>query len=304
MKLCVVLLIGIVTALVLPSNLDAAPPTAGEPLPVQWVELEFTARELIVSVTSQVRYEHPAPSGTAGILNPSGVQAKPAGADMARLSATSTLFGRTFDSELWIDPHDAAAFQLENTETGARNHQKTYRFLDSGIFYQLRQPQSATESTLPPDQWTDVSTSTIPAPAGLGPGDVVTGPTALFALAASPALMKTGDSISAVVMSQEQYERITILVKGTVPANVSYTEVSGGTETPRSPTADALQLAVSTEPLDPNATQAFQLLGLEGDLQILIDPETRIPLEISGQVKTFGSVALKLDRVTRRPSGA
>ena len=40
----------------------------------------------------------------------------------------------------------------------------------------------------------------------------------------------------------------------------------------------------------------FKLLGLEGDIDLFLEPETRAPLRVDGKIKIVGGVRLRLQR--------
>ena len=44
----------------------------------------------------------------------------------------------------------------------------------------------------------------------------------------------------------------------------------------------------------------FSFLGMHEDIAIHIDPESRIPLQVSGRIPTVGAVTLKLGEVKMR----
>ena len=67
----------------------------------------------------------------------------------------------------------------------------------------------------------------------------------------------------------------------------------------------AAHIVVTAVPLDPEnrKREAFELLGLEGDLGILVDPASGIPLQIRGDVPGAGGMEFNLTAVTLAPDG-
>ena len=59
---------------------------------------------------------------------------------------------------------------------------------------------------------------------------------------------------------------------------------------------EALHISVTAQPLDP-ATATHSHLGMEGDIDYFIDPETRIPVEMRAHIKLVGAVPLRLKKV-------
>jgi hypothetical protein len=67
---------------------------------------------------------------------------------------------------------------------------------------------------------------------------------------------------------------------------------------------DVLRISFEAQPLqsDPKNAENFSFLGFHKDITIDIDPELRIPLQVSGRIPTVGAVALKLSGVSMRDS--
>ena len=61
----------------------------------------------------------------------------------------------------------------------------------------------------------------------------------------------------------------------------------------------ALSIAIEARPLAAAPDEEFELFGLT-DLELLLDPETRAPLELRGHVDYFGDVAFRLRQLTVR----
>jgi hypothetical protein len=70
----------------------------------------------------------------------------------------------------------------------------------------------------------------------------------------------------------------------------------------RSGKVQALRLSLKGLPVPGGKTgdDDLELLGLRGQLELLLDPETRAPLQLSGTVKVVGSVTLRLAAVRPR----
>jgi hypothetical protein len=62
---------------------------------------------------------------------------------------------------------------------------------------------------------------------------------------------------------------------------------------------EALVVAVRAAP---GSDESVELLGLEGDIELLLEPVARFPLEIRGRIRIAGDVRVRLERVHLRPS--
>jgi len=63
----------------------------------------------------------------------------------------------------------------------------------------------------------------------------------------------------------------------------------------------ALELTVDAEPVDPGGSgDDLEFLGMKGSVRIVLDPERRAPIEVSGRVPGAGTVVVRLQGVTLR----
>lgn len=291
--------------------LGFAPPRvqAGEPPArdldvgrVAWSELRFSAHKMGLSATIQVRLDDLA----ARLAGPGdgGVQ----GADPATrprlddlfLESTTHLPGRIFIARERVDPVQARVRQIVDTETGARNHRKTYTPTGHGFLLDLLVPASAPESLLSPERWTQQTRSFTAYPRTLPPETAITGPVGLLYAASAAGLAAPGDAFTVHVLVQTQVERVTVQVEGVEPVALDYQSSSGGTTSGVREEVSALRLVARSKPVDPSSPSAFRIFGLEGDVQILWDASRRLPVAIAGNVKVLGRVQVRLASVTLR----
>lgn len=97
-----------------------------------------------------------------------------------------------------------------------------------------------------------------------------------------------------------QTVHIEVLTPRTI--EVDYLEQSRGGSVRRVGKVEALRLSLVGLPL-PGASEdedELELLGLRGKLELLLDPITRAPLQLSGQVKVLGTLTLRLAELRPR----
>jgi hypothetical protein len=51
-------------------------------------------------------------------------------------------------------------------------------------------------------------------------------------------------------------------------------------------------------PIDPSEKDDFEFLGMKGDIDLYIDPDTRVLVQISGNADIIGYTDIKLKEVT------
>jgi len=116
-------------------------------------------------------------------------------------------------------------------------------------------------------------------------------------------LNKTGDRVEAFTFSRRRVSRVVAEVIGTRALTVDFTEKDAAGERRRQGEVKAIRLRVHGAPLTPSTgdeEDEFELLGLRGDLDIALDPQTRAPLELRGRVKVVGPLTVRLRRAVLR----
>jgi hypothetical protein len=280
------------------------PPVAAlDPHRVAWRELHFEAHRLGIAAHIEIRLiapttarTDPPPSAQVGAGERSAVRG-----EGLWLESTTHLPGRTFLARERLDPWRAAAFEIIDTETGAKHHRKAYTLGDHGFALDLLEPASLTELMLDPERWTRHLTSVFSYPSSLGREPAVTGPAGLLYALAAGSVTTPGDSTIVNVLVQTQVERVTVAAEGVEPLQLDYEQVDGGHPTIVHAQVAALRLVAHSSPVvDPSAPSAFRIFGLEGVVEILWDGQHRLPLEMSGQVKLLGHVEVRLASLTLR----
>ena len=140
----------------------------------------------------------------------------------------------------------------------------------------------------------------MPYPDWAGDDVIVSHPGALFFITSAAPLDKLGDVYQFPVFSKDELLLIQLEVLKEVQAKVDYVEQSASGERRIKKTVPALKLGAETRPLGPDAEEGdMEFIGLQGNVEILLDKSTRVPLLISGKVKFAGRVNIKLRRVVR-----
>ncbi len=268
-----------------------------------WRELHFAAHKLGLSATVDVRID------TGGLASPSTPEGMPAipgqsAASDVLIESTSHLPGRTFLTQERVEPLEAGAKVIVNTEIGAKNHTKTYSLGRRGFLLDLVEPASRAEAALPPSRWTRGSRTFTAYPRALPGGAAITGPAGLLYAVSAADLSSPGDSLEIYVLVQTQVELVTVRVEGVETVPVAFRAESGGAGSDAREKVPALRLVARSRPLDPAAASAFRLFGLEGDVEILWDSVRRIPVELSGNVKLLGHLEVRLVSATLRTTPA
>jgi len=274
---------------------DDAPSRGLDRQRVAWGELRYTARKLGIMATIEVRLDDRSvvpPDG--GVARRQGAASAPAEDGEILLQSTSHLPGRTFLARERMDPVLARAREIVDTETGAKNHRKTYILRDRGFLLELLEPADGSETLLTPERWTRQTRSFASYPKVLPADAVITGPAGLLYAASAAGLSSPGDSLTIFVLVQTKVERVTVRVEGVENVEADFQESSGGVLRSVREQVSAVRLVARSQPVDPTSSSVFRMFGLEGDIEILWDPARRLPVEITGHVKVLGHVEVRL----------
>ena len=125
-----------------------------------------------------------------------------------------------------------------------------------------------------PEQWTERTEGMRPYSDG-AEGKPVTEATVLLWMVGAADLSKAGDRLEAFTFSRKRVNRVMADVTGTRTVEVDFTEKDASGDHRRRGELNALRLRVHASPLTPASDdeEEFELLGLRGDLELLLDPE-------------------------------
>lgn len=274
---------------------------------VVWTELRFKVSKLMFRATTEIKLER-APGGDvrADLIDPQKRQwIDPSDDRILFLSADSRILGRESKARLWLAGSDAAAFQRDELSRGRRY--KVYRYADAGVYTETRRPAGG-ERGKPHARWSLVDARYSPYPVSLEAGQRVAGPLALLLAVSAAPLDEAGDTAELLVLSKGQLVDVELRVISRETLSLRYTEVSRAGTREVSGAVDVLRIGVRGRRTGARGglggagleSADLELMGLKGDLEILLDEDSRIPLRISGRTPILGRVRLKLRRVRLR----
>ena len=254
--------------------------------------LDFKAKKLLWTATASLAVEVVGQKSASDRLIPV-TQGFEATSPTLRLDVGSGFLGRNSLSEVWLAPGSAQALQRVQTETGKRRRRKIYRFSPRTVFATRITPSESQPDEQDPERWKQKSDTEYPLKIR---SVVVTDPSALFLILTTapdnwldrPRVIHT--------FSKNELHRVQVTSGEPREIPVNYIEVRGQSETPVRGSRKARVVLLEPLPGPDGQTGDMQLLGLEGNIQLYLDAETRIPLQISGRIPPAGSVHIKLTR--------
>jgi len=274
-----------------------------DPARVGWSEIRMTASKLFL--TAEARLTLRTVAGTAVQPDLLAVPTGPftpllPGAEVLEVLYDARGAGRVSRLTLLMDPRSGAAFQRTQHDQQGKQRFRTYRFGTEGAYHRTFWPADASEKSLPPARWTETSEGlrAYPEPPGRRP---VVEPTGLLYAVAAAALDEPGDTVDLLIFRRRDTQVVRVEVLPPREVSVQYDELWAKGAVQRTGQVRPLRLALQGLPVpgaDPD--EEMELLGLRGRLELLLDPATRAPLQLSGNVKIVGTVTFRLTAMRPR----
>ena len=280
-----------------PAAADAGDP-ALDPARVGWSEIRMTASKFFLTAESRLALRTlPAETVIPDLLVVADEQFTPLvpGTDVLELVYDTWGAGRKSRLTLLMDPGSGAAIQRVQHDQASKPRFRTYRFGIEGAYHRTFWPATASEKLLQPKEWTRTSEGLRAYPVSPGKQPVIE-PTGLLYAIAAAALNKPGDTADMLVFRRRDTRTVRITVLPSREVSVRYDEAWPTGTVQRSGKIVALRLSLRGMPAaggNPD-DDGLELLGLRGQLELLLDPATRAPLQLSGDVRILGKVTLRL----------
>jgi hypothetical protein len=203
-------------------------------------------------------------------------------------------------NQVLFDPQKADSFYRVRLRRGKDDIERTYWFSGEGVHRLRRMPKVKAETSLDPAKWTDVRTSFYPYDlTRLGCPQVVDPMLLIYLVSAAP-VDEEGKVLSLCVFGKQQLHRVTLGYQRLETLEVDYSLKSGEGTVRKKGKVDGRMVTVKSVPLVSNKKNAenFSFLGMHEDITIHLDPQLRIPLQVSGRIPTVGLVTLRLSEAT------
>ena len=271
----------------------ADPPSraAFDPGAVPWTRLEFEAKKLWATGTTEVRLGS-AEGGDLDrqlIASPRGTALRPGVPRLTVLAMNAAFAGRRSETSVWFDPQRSTAFQRLKRRIGKKGYQKTYRYGEDGVYVLRRAPLDARQGEGPVDGWGKIEEFFYPYPQERPDCVTVSDPSLLLYLVAAAG---PGDPFSVCTFSGKTLFLVEFKPRGTTSLAVDYVTRSQGQESRRQGDVEAACVVLEARPVEAVEGEDFEFLGLEGDVEIFLDG--RIPVAVEGRLPGLGKLRIQL----------
>ena len=280
-----------------------------DPHRVIWSDLSFRAGRTVVDVAIDIRLSPFTAAEFESIWQtyPQSIPLPSVGQEVYNLEVNRVIdhiFSRAvkLSDQILFNPDRANSLYGVRLRRGTDDIERAYWFSGKGVHRLRRMPKSKSETSLDSAKWTDVKTSFYPYDLTRLECPQVVDPMLLIYLVSAAPINKDSDVLSLCVFGKQQLHQVRLRVQGLETLGVDYSEKTGEGEVRKKGKVDVLRVTLESEPLvrDKKNAESFSFLGMHEDIVILIDPDLRIPLQVSGKIPTVGAVTLKLSEVKMR----
>ena len=269
-----------------------------DPSRVKWTSLYYKTYILFFSMKVRANLNQiPLQDSKKALLTPKeGQGTMPKQDPTYRIDLDTKILGRKSFISLWFDP-EGSAFQRTQTDTGSKQRVKTYRILNNGYYSHQTTPREH-EVELPPHKWTQSGEGKKTFNKLPQADAVISEPTALYYLVSASNLNKPGDKFQKYIFTKYGIYQLNLHAVDYQNIEVNYKSIEGSKKrTISNDEYKTLHVRMNAVPIDPTEKDDFDFLGMKGDIDLYIDPETRILVQISGKADIIGHTDIKLQEV-------
>lgn len=202
-------------------------------------------------------------------------------------------------NHVWFDPADATALGRIRLRQGEDDQKKVYRFTQQGVFRHRKEPKDNEEAKLDPEQWTDeLDTFYAYDMAQLGCPNVSERLLLVYIVSTAEQL-ENDKPLSLCIFGKRQLFQVQLTSAGFESVTVDYVEKKNQSEQRRQGEVKARKIILESRPLksDLEEVENFSFLGFQKNIAFYIDPTSKLPLQLSGEIPAAGNATLKLQKV-------
>jgi len=190
-------------------------------------------------------------------------------------------------------------------DNGTEKWVKVYYWQEKGVRRHRILPANDREENLSAERWTRRTASFYPYPQKSNNCGTILDASLLLYLLSNRTTDQNQAPFTVCVFGKKQLHRLSIAQTNSTPISVSYLSRSASQNI--TVTKETLPLvytiAVETIPPANEEPETFSFLGLNNDIRIAIDKNTRLPLRIQGISSSIGPLVLNLQEVSWQSGG-
>ncbi|MDJ0928196.1 MAG: hypothetical protein QNJ73_11185 [Gammaproteobacteria bacterium] len=269
-----------------------------DPERVRWTQMKMTAQKFIFSASTEAKLAFVDSPSLADVIIPTD-QGNPVmpGDTVASLGAVTKYFGKESRIQYHMFPDSAQAIQYALDEDGDRTKHRIYRYTDTGIFVRTHRPGNRDQRKDPWPTWPTIQTEwrTI---AEAAYGAPIVEPLGLLYLTGAADIGPGIPPVELLSISDRKVVRVRLSGLDASPRKVNYKLSAPNGSWQCKGEVPAIRIAVDGEPVEPQEDVKFQFLGLEEEIEIFVEPESRVVLEVRGKAPIVGNLVTRLKEAT------
>ncbi len=301
-----VLLILLIFPLTL-SATEMAPALSIDKTTVPWKHLSFKGKELFAKLAAEVELTSPSKSelDTAFIPSPQGVPVAitKSGALIidTKISVKSIFAKVKLQNIAWFDPVTLSTMQYVRQRIGLKDVKKTYRFTDKGVFRLRKQPIDKNETIQLPEKWSAVKESFYPYDLEKNNCVNITAPMPVIYLVSALKGSDFEKPVTICVFNKRETIYLDIQKEPAETVQLNHIEIKGEEVIQRNKSILAEVLSLKARSISSGQIiNSFTLVGLQGNIKIYIDRESRVPLLLRGDYQGLGEIKLTLRQMVHK----
>jgi hypothetical protein len=274
---------------------------------VPWKHLSFKGKELFAKLAAEVELTSPSKFDldAAFIPSPQGIPVAITKSEAlvidTKISVKSIFAKVKLQNIAWFDPVTLSTMQYVRQRVGLKDTKKTYRFTDKGVFRLTKRPIDKNETIQLPEKWSAVNERFYPYDPKKKGCVNITAPMPVIYLISASKVSDFEKPVTICVFNKKETIYLDIRKEPVETVQLNHIEIKNDEAIQRNTSILAEVLSLKARSISSGQTMSnFTLVGLQGNIKIYVDPESRVPVQLRGDYKGLGEIKLKLQKMVRK----
>ena len=289
------------------SATEIAPALSIDKTTVPWKHLSFKGKEVFAKLAAEVELTSPSKSelDTAFIPSSQGIPIAitKSGALIidTKISVKSIFAKVKLQNIAWFDPVTLSTMQYVRQRIGLKDAKKIYRFTDKGVFRLTKQPIDKNQIIQLPEKWSAVNERFYPYDQEKKGCVNITVPMPVIYLISASKVSDSEKPVTVCVFNKKETIYLDIQKESVETVQLNHIEIKGDEVIQRNASISAEVLSLKARSVSSGQTMNnFTLVGLQGNIKVYIDRESRVPVQLSGDYQGLGEIKLKLRQMVHK----
>lgn len=269
------------------------------PADLQWNALKYSGSKFFISLDTSVSVEVISKDVAVNelISTIEGEGKQPLSDEIVKLNVKNSVVGSETDFTVWLEP-DTTVLQRTSIYGGIKEWYRTYRFMSDRVYSDKRKPAKSSEKGESWETWTNIAQGFFKLDE-TEQSATISESEALFYLIGIADLKTKGDKTSLNMYDRGGVINASVEIVGSKRVSVDYKVKKDGATSRVKKKVVALEAIVDARSIKADGNlEKFKFLGYKDDIRLLIDPELKTILEISGAVEYVGNVTIRLEEIS------